>query len=116
MKRLFISLLAASLLTIATGVPVFAGHKGPHNPVAKVTLCHKGKTISVGAKATAKHIAKHGDTAGPCAPPPPPPACGDGIDNDGDGFIDEEIIDGIDSDGDGLVDEDTICAAPPASF
>ncbi len=31
----------------------------------------------------------------------------DGIDNDGDGRIDEEIIDGIDNDGDGLIDEDT---------
>ncbi len=31
---------------------------------------------------------------------------GDGIDNDGDGCIDEEILDGIDNDGDGFVDED----------
>lgn len=31
---------------------------------------------------------------------------GDGIDNDGDGCIDEEILDGIDNDGDGLIDED----------
>ncbi len=31
----------------------------------------------------------------------------DGIDNDGDGISDEEIIDGIDNDKDGLVDEDT---------
>ncbi|OHB70386.1 MAG: hypothetical protein A2W23_07490 [Planctomycetes bacterium RBG_16_43_13] len=49
------------------------------------------------------------------SPPPPPPTeiCGDGIDNDGDGLIDEgcppppvEICgDGIDNDGDGLIDE-----------
>ncbi len=32
----------------------------------------------------------------------------DGIDNDGDGRVDEEIINGIDDDGDGLVDEDTM--------
>lgn len=32
---------------------------------------------------------------------------GDGIDNDGDGLVDEEAWDGIDNDGDGLVDEDT---------
>lgn len=63
-------------------------------------------------------------TPPPPPPPPPPPAeiCGDGIDNDGDGLIDEgctpppppptEICgDGIDNDGDGLVDED--CAPPP---
>ena len=31
----------------------------------------------------------------------------DGVDNDGDGRIDEEFFDGIDNDGDGLVDEDT---------
>lgn len=31
----------------------------------------------------------------------------DGIDNDGDGRIDEETINGIDDDGDGLIDEDT---------
>lgn len=31
---------------------------------------------------------------------------GDGIDNDGDGCVDEEIYDGIDNDGDGLIDED----------
>jgi len=31
----------------------------------------------------------------------------DGVDNDGDGRIDEEIINGIDDDGDGLIDEDS---------
>jgi hypothetical protein len=31
----------------------------------------------------------------------------DGVDNDGDGAVDEEIIDGIDDDGDGLTDEDS---------
>ncbi|MFC1552422.1 hypothetical protein ACFL6P_07640 [Candidatus Latescibacterota bacterium] len=31
----------------------------------------------------------------------------DGIDNDGDGRIDEEELDGLDDDGDGLIDEDT---------
>ncbi|MBU1019338.1 S-layer homology domain-containing protein [Patescibacteria group bacterium] len=31
---------------------------------------------------------------------------GDGIDNDGDGLIDEDPKDGIDNDGDGLIDED----------
>lgn len=30
----------------------------------------------------------------------------DSIDNDGDGYIDEEIVDCEDNDGDGLVDED----------
>ena len=31
---------------------------------------------------------------------------GDGVDNDGDGCVDEEILDGYDNDGDGYVDED----------
>jgi hypothetical protein len=43
-------------------------------------------------------------------PPPPVEICGDGIDNDGDGLVDENCVeicgDGIDNDGDGLVDED----------
>jgi Putative metal-binding motif len=43
-------------------------------------------------------------------PPPPTEVCGDGLDNDGDGLIDEgcttEVCgDGIDNDGDGQVDE-----------
>ena len=36
--------------------------------------------------------------------------CGDGVDNDGDGLVDEDCVeicgDGVDNDGDGLVDED----------
>ena len=30
-----------------------------------------------------------------------------GVDNDGDGSIDEEVVDGLDNDGDGLIDEDS---------
>jgi hypothetical protein len=48
----------------------------------------------------------------PAKPPPattiePNSAWTDGIDNDGDGSVDEELFDGIDNDGDGVVDEDT---------
>ncbi|MFA6450674.1 MAG: FecR domain-containing protein, partial [bacterium] len=35
--------------------------------------------------------------------------CGDSIDNDRDGRIDEEALDGVDNDGDGRIDEDTMC-------
>jgi hypothetical protein len=37
----------------------------------------------------------------------------DGIDNDGNGGADEEIIDGLDNDGDGLIDEDSRDGSPP---
>ena len=36
------------------------------------------------------------------------PLLNDGIDNDCDSRIDEEIVNGVDDDGDGLVDEDTV--------
>ena len=56
---------------------------------------------------------------GSTGPPPPVEVCGDGIDNDGDGQIDEgcppppvEVCgDGIDNDGDGQIDEG--CPPPP---
>jgi uncharacterized repeat protein (TIGR01451 family) len=38
--------------------------------------------------------------------PPELAYIGDGVDNDGDGLVDEEALDGIDNDGDGLIDED----------
>ncbi len=39
----------------------------------------------------------------------------DGIDNDGDGCVDEELLDGLDNDGDGRVDEDSRGAPDPAN-
>lgn len=33
---------------------------------AKVTICHKGKTITVSKNAVPAHVRKHGDTLGPC--------------------------------------------------
>ena len=38
--------------------------------------------------------------------------CGDGIDSDVDGLIDEEEPNNIDDDGDGLIDEDSVCPPP----
>jgi uncharacterized repeat protein (TIGR01451 family) len=38
--------------------------------------------------------------------PPELEYIGDGLDDDGDGLVDEEALDGVDNDGDGLVDED----------
>ena len=34
----------------------------------KVTICHKGQTITVAAPAVAAHERNHGDTHGPCEP------------------------------------------------
>jgi hypothetical protein len=42
------------------------GDGGGGNGQQKVTLCHKGKTLTVGAPAHAAHL-RHGDTEGPCA-------------------------------------------------
>ena len=38
-----------------------------------------------------------------------PAGCSDGVDDDGDGAIDEERPDGVDNDGDGAIDEDNAC-------
>jgi hypothetical protein len=43
-----------------------AAKNGGGNGQPKVTLCHKGKTLTVGAPAQAAHL-RHGDTEGPCA-------------------------------------------------
>ena len=42
------------------------GDGGGSNGQQKVTLCHKGKTLTVGAPAREAHL-RHGDTEGPCA-------------------------------------------------
>jgi len=57
--------------------------------------------------------------AGGCTPTAAVP--GDGVDNDCDGRIDEELGDGLDQDGDTLVDEDTVFEAvavnlPPLAY
>ncbi len=33
----------------------------------KVTICHKGHTITIGAPAVPAHVANHGDTIGACS-------------------------------------------------
>ena len=42
------------------------GDGGGGSGQQKVTVCHKGKTLTVGAPAHAAHL-RHGDTEGPCA-------------------------------------------------
>jgi hypothetical protein len=41
------------------------GPSGKQYGKTKVTLCHKGKTITVGAPAAKAHV-RHGDKLGPC--------------------------------------------------
>ncbi len=41
------------------------GPPGKQYGKTKVTLCHKGKTITVGAPAAPAHL-RHGDKLGPC--------------------------------------------------
>ena len=40
------------------------GRKCKRQP--KQTICHKGRTITVSQCAVNKHLARHGDTLGPC--------------------------------------------------
>ena len=58
------------------------------------------------------NVATYGPYAFTIAAPPVGPP-GDGVDNDGDGRIDEESQNGLDDDGDGLIDEDVAAAVTP---
>ena len=40
---------------------------GPGGGVEKVTICHKGNTITIGAPAVDAHQRNHGDTIGACS-------------------------------------------------
>jgi hypothetical protein len=57
------------------------GKKAKKGKKQKVTICHKGQTITVAEPAVPAHL-RHGDTVGSCgASPPPPPICdGDCLD------------------------------------
>ena len=58
MKRLVIAGMIVVVLVVLVIVSVFAGQ-------TKVTLCHKGNTLTVAEPAAAAHYA-HRDTPGPC--------------------------------------------------
>jgi hypothetical protein len=60
--RLLIPALVVGL-ALGAAVPVLAVHNGGGNN--KVTLCHNGHTITVGAPAVPAHL-RQGDTLGPC--------------------------------------------------
>ena len=60
------------------GVQVARPALGLAKGTEKVTICHKGKTITVGAPAVPAHLA-HGDAMGPCGPGPGCVAPPDGL-------------------------------------
>ena len=47
------------------------------------------------------------NVTGKASPEGVEPEANDGVDNDGDYRVDEELLNSIDDDGDGLIDEDT---------
>ena len=63
-------------LAVAFGLFLFAQPAAPADSAKpkdhKITLCHKGKTISVGPVAAVMHILIHGDHPGSCEVPPDP--------------------------------------------
>lgn len=42
------------------------GPPGPPGPHVCLTLCHKGRTITVSPAAVVNHLVQHGDYCGPC--------------------------------------------------
>jgi hypothetical protein len=58
------AMVVVTVLSVAT-VAFAEQEDGGGHP--KVTLCHKGHTITVGAPAEAAHLNNHGDTLGACA-------------------------------------------------
>lgn len=71
MSRTRIPVLAAMVVAWTVGVGISAVANHPPGPPAKTTICHKPgkpaeKTLRLPHKAAARHMDRHGDTAGPC--------------------------------------------------
>ena len=60
-----------TVMVMVTATVTFAKPNEGGNGQEKVTLCHKGHAITVGAPAVAAHE-RHGDTLGPCGDGQPP--------------------------------------------
>lgn len=58
--RIIVMTLIGAMLVLAPGTSAIAGQP-------KVTICHKGNTITIGAPAVDAHERNHGDTIGACA-------------------------------------------------
>jgi hypothetical protein len=72
-----LSVVAAMVVVTLLGVVTvaFAAQDGGGLGQEKVTICHKGHTITVGFPAQAAHL-KHGDTDGACGQPASPSTTG----------------------------------------
>ncbi len=57
--RIIVMILIGAMLVLAPGDSALAGQ-------SKVTICHKGNTITIGAPAVDAHLRNHGDTVGAC--------------------------------------------------
>src|SRR5215216_2363751 len=69
-KVSILSMVAAMVLITVLAVVTMAfaeQEEGSGQGQPKVTLCHKGHTISVAEPAQDAHVTNHGDTLGPCA-------------------------------------------------
>jgi hypothetical protein len=64
-----VTVMATVAVAFATPSEGGSGQEnGQGNGLEKVTLCHNGHTITIGAPGAAAHLAQHdGDTEGPCA-------------------------------------------------
>src|ERR687889_311666 len=61
-------LVMMAVTVMATAAVAFAIPNEGSNGQTKVSICHKGHTITVGAPGAAAHLAHHDDdTDGPCA-------------------------------------------------
>jgi hypothetical protein len=62
---LILSVVAGMIITVLAMAAVAFADDDEGGPGEKVTLCHEGHTITVGAPAMAAHV-RHGDTEGAC--------------------------------------------------
>ena len=70
MYKKLLGLVFAGALVVGAMLPgaALAAHNDRSQDPARVEVCHKDRTISVGERAAAAHIEHHdGDSEGPCA-------------------------------------------------
>jgi hypothetical protein len=73
-RRQVLGSLLGAVTAVAGGGLVAAKRRGKKKGKPKVTFCHNGQTLKVGAPAVDTHLA-HGDYLGPCRATCPPGSC-----------------------------------------